>query len=914
MAESIIGSSIGHYRVTEKIGSGGMGEVYRARDSRLGRDVALKVLPEIFAADPQRMARFEREAKLLASLNHPNIAAIYGLELSGGNRTLVMELVEGPTLAERITPGPLVLDEALNIARQIAEALEFAHEKGVIHRDLKPANVKVTSEGQVKVLDFGLAKALEGEASDVDISNSPTISMAATRAGIILGTAAYMSPEQAKGRSADRRADVWSFGVVLYEMLTGRQLFTGETASDTLAAVLRADPDWFALPAGTPAPIRKLIERCLRRDVKARLQAIGEARIAIEEFLANSEASSSSGISTAAAKSAPQPLLLRALPWALVAVLTLVASVALWRSSQSPANPGIIRLSAEFGGAGTLYTEGGPAAILSPDGTHMVLVVQEADNKRRLFIRSLDQLLATPLAGTENAIDPFFSPDGRWIAFFADGKLKKISAQGGAAVTLCDSPENRGGAWSEDGAIVFAPETRVGLSMISSAGGTPKPFSTLDRQTGEVTHRRPQFLPGGKAVLFTSSNDGNNYEDADIFVQLLATGERKKIYHGGYNSYYLSSGHLVFIHNGTLFGVPFDLKRLEVQGEPVPILEEVVSNPGNAGTQFSASISGTFLYVAGKGTSDWLVIDWLTPDGKFSPFRKTPGNYWDSNFSPDGKLLAMDMDDGKKDDIWVYDWQRDIATRLTFTADPNRFPTWFPDGRRVSFITDEKTGGSSISWKRADGAGDAQRLVVSKTRLGEMAWRPDGKFLAFRQINPDTRGDIMVVSLEGDDKSGWKPGEVKPFLNSPAAERLGEFSPDGRWLAYFSNESGAEEVYVRPFPGPGGKWQISTKGGNYPQWSRNGRELFYRAQDNQLMVVSCTASGDSFHPGTPRPWTEVRIGDAGRNFKNYVLHPDGKRVAVIRLPEGKAATQASKVSFIFNFSEEIRRKLAPAQP
>ncbi|HEY4580350.1 MAG TPA: protein kinase, partial [Candidatus Acidoferrales bacterium] len=562
------GTKIGVYEVISLIGAGGMGEVYRAHDTRLNRDVALKVLPEAFARDRERMARFEREAKVLASLNHPNIAAIYGLEESGPIRALVMELVEGPTLADRIRSGPVPVDETLPIARQIADAVEYAHDKNTIHRDLKPANIKVTAEGMVKVLDFGLAKALSDDPTDVDMSNSPTLSMAATRQGVILGTAAYMSPEQAKGKVADRRADVWAFGVVLYEMLAGKQLFSGETIPETLASVMKEEPALDKIPSNTPPAIRNLLRRCLEKPVRRRVQHIGEVRIVLEDVL--------SGVALGPAEPvAAQRKGRERLAWAAAVALFVLTTIAfaIGYVLRAPKPPQQTRLSAEIGADASLYTATGASAILSPDGMRLALLATASDQKRRIYIRSLDHLQATALSGTENATNPFFSPDGQWIGFFADGKLKKISVQGGAAVTLCDVTTGVGGSWGDDGTIVFAPIQTSALSNVSSAGGSPQPLTTLDKQAGEITQRWPQVLPGSKAVLFTSDTGQGNYEDAEIVVYSVDSRQRKTVQRGGYYARYLLSGHVVYLHEGTLFALPFDLQRLEVTGQPAPILE-----------------------------------------------------------------------------------------------------------------------------------------------------------------------------------------------------------------------------------------------------------------------------------------------------------------------------------------------------
>jgi Tol biopolymer transport system component len=900
------GTQLGTYEIVAQIGAGGMGEVYQAHDTKLGRDVAIKVLPEAFAHDPERLSRFQREAKMLASLNHPNIATIHGLEQSNGTSYLVMELVPGETLRERVArEGPLPVEEALGICRQIAEALEAAHEKSIIHRDLKPANVKVTPEGKVKVLDFGLAKAFSDDGVSSNPSESPTLSAAATMKGVILGTAAYMSPEQARGKAVDKRTDIWAFGCVLYELLTGKQAFQGEDVTDILAAVVRAEPDWQALPAATPMQVRDLLRRCLQKDKTLRLRDAGDARIEIHEAL-------TAPPTAVAATAAPATRGWRErLAWAAAAALALTTvALAIVLVLRAPKPPQPMRLSAEIGADASLYTNSGPSALLSPDGTRLAFLASSADQKRRIYVRSLDQLQATALSGTENAGDPFFSPDGQWIGFFADGKLKKISVQGGAAVALCDAPNDRGGSWGDNGTIVFTKDPVSALSKVSSAGGTPQPLTTLDKETGENTQRWPQVLPGSKAVLFTSNTFGVvNDEDSNIVVYSMSSGQRKTLQRGGFYGRYLPSGHVVYMHEDTLFAVPFDLKRLTVTGQPAPILEGVVTNPGR-GAQFSFSETGNLVYVAGRGVVQGVSIYWMDHEGKFTPLRETPAGYYNPAFSPDGKRLALDINDGKRRDIWVYEWERDTLTRLTFAGEDNGDPVWTPDGQRIVYSSVEKGATYNLWWIRADGAGDAQRLAESKGQQFVGSWRPDGKVLAFRQDNPGTNSDIMTLPIEGDEKSGWRPGEPKPFVNSTFIEYSPAFSPDGRWLAYMSNESGSYEAYVRPFPGPGGKWQISTGGGGYPKWSRNGKELFYRTPDSKIMAVTYTASGDSFHADKPQLWSPGQFTDRGLGFYNFDPHPDGKRFAVLKAPGTEQAAAVNKVNFIFNFFDELRRSTA----
>ena len=905
------GTKLGTYEIVAPLGAGGMGEVYQAHDTKLGRDVAIKVLPEAFAHDPARLSRFQREAKMLASLNHPNIAAIYGLEEDARRNYLVMELVPGETLTERVKrEGRIPVEEALAIAKQIAEALEAAHEKSIIHRDLKPANVKLTPEGKVKVLDFGLAKAFAGDESGSDPSNSPTLSQAATLQGVILGTAAYMSPEQARGKTVDKRTDLWALGCVLYELLTGKQAFHGEDITDILAAVVRAEPDWSCLPETTPVTIRLLLRRCLQKDKTLRLRDAGDARIEIQDALS---------APPSAVTAAPAPGTRswhERLAWPTVAgVLALIAiAFAVGFVLRAPKPPQPMRLSAEIGADASLYTEFGPAAILSPDGTRLALVATGSDRKQRIHIRSLDQLQATVLSGTENARDPFFSPDGQWIGFFADGKLKKIAVEGGAAVTLCDAPNDRGGSWGDDGSIVFTPDSRGALSKVSSAGGAPQLLTTLDKQRGENTQRWPQVLPGSKAVLFTSATVGGTtagFEDADIAVYSMASGQRKKLQDGGFYARYLPSGHVVYMHEGTLFAVPFDLKRLEGTGQPAPILEGVLTVPVYAAAQFSFSETGSLAYVPGRGRGLNISIYWMDREGKFTPLRDAPGNYANPAFSPDGKRLALDISDGKRRDIWLYEWERDALTRLTFAGEANVSPVWTPDGQRIVYSLAEKGGMYNLWWIRSDGAGAAQRLTEGKSSQYGVSWRPDGKFLAFYELNPSTSFDVMTMPIEGDEKSGWKPGEPKPFVNSAFSELEPGFSPDGRWLAYQSSESGSYEVFVRPFPGPGGKWQISTGGGVLPKWSRNGKELFYRTLDGKIMVVTYTATGDSLRADKPQLWSPGQFTERGLTTYNFDLHPDGKRFAVLKTPGTEQTVAVNKVSFIFNFFDEIRGKVPP---
>ncbi|HEY7699418.1 MAG TPA: protein kinase, partial [Vicinamibacteria bacterium] len=818
------GTRLGSYEILGALGAGGMGEVYRASDTKLKREVAIKVLPEAFARDEERMKRFEREAQVLASLNHPNVASIYGVEDADGVHALVLELVEGPTLAERIARGPIPVDEALRITVQIVHGLEAAHEKAVVHRDLKPANVKLTKDGDVKILDFGLAKALEVEPLPVEESNSPTLTRA-TQVGVLLGTAAYMSPEQAKGKPADRRADVWAFGVVLYEMLTGRRAFAGEDVSETLAHVLTKEPDWTALPPALPMRVRELLMRCLTKDPRKRLQAIGEARIAIEE----------------PGKEAPSKR--NRLSPALAGAAGLVLGLSLWalwpRSVPSEARP--LRLSVELGADALLTFESigfGAAAILSPDGERLVFSAREsADSQARLYARRLDELDASPLSGTDGASNPFFSPDGKWLAFFAHNKLMKVPVAGGVAVPLADAGQNRGGSWTDDGFIVFAPTDRSPLLRVHASGGTAEPITTLDPATREVTHRWPQVLPGGHALLYTSHVLVGDYEDASLVAQVLPGGERRVLQRGGYSGRYLPSGHLLYVHEGTLYASAFDPERLQMTGDPVPVLQGVLSSRATAGAQFAFSNEGTLVYVPGGTAGGEVLIDWMDREGETSALRAVPGNYGSLRLSPDGGKLATDITNGSQRNVWIYDWEQDILSRLTFDDGEDSQPIWTADGRYLTFgSTRPGRRPSNLYWQLADGTGDVERLSESDNQQFPNSWHPSGKFLAFAENDRETAWDILILKVEGDESTGFQFGAPSAFANTSASEREAAFSPDGRWLAYQSNESGVYEVYVQPFPASGGKWLVSSGGGFFPTWSRNGRELLFRDDDQRIMA------------------------------------------------------------------------------
>jgi serine/threonine-protein kinase len=889
---------LGPHKILAALGAGGMGEVYRAKDTTLNREVALKVLSPSLANDAAYMARFQREAQLLASLNHPNIAILYGLETSGDTRALVMELVEGPTLADRIRIAPIPQDEALPIARQIAEALAAAHERGIVHRDLKPANVKVTPEGTVKVLDFGLAKALDEEPPAPGSVNSSTLTMAATRAGVILGTAAYMPPEQAKGKRVDKRADIWAFGVVLFEMLTGKPMHSAETIPETLASVMRDEPRWQTLPTNTPPAIRRLLRRCLDKDPKRRLRDIGDAIIEIDDAQAGSEAPAT----PSAANFARSWLLWTA--GALALALAVTAAL-LYRATRPVAQP-LLRLSLDLGpdawlARGTI----GDGMSLSSDGKRLVFTVRAPDGRLRLATRRLDQSQITMLGGAEGAA-PFFSPDGQWIGFGADGKLKKILVEGGAPVTLCEGA-GPGASWGDDGNIISALGPASGLFRVPSAGGTPKPVTQLDQKKGERTHRWPQVLPGSRAVLFTSHTARGSYEDANIDVVALTTGQRKTVQTGGFCGRYLPSGHLVYIHQSTLFAAPFDLARLAVTGTPVPVLENV-SNTAYMGGYFDFSKTGTLAYLSGGGESTQAIFS-MDSQGKLTPLHTLAAVLWTPRFSPDGKRLALAIDNGPGASIWVLDVDRAAPTRVSFLPSTNMWPVWTPDGRHLVF----RSTGSGIYWIRADGSGEPQRLTDDKLSATPSSFSPDGKRLAMVQQGTNGTYDIWTAPVEGDPDHP-RLGKAEPFLEGPFAELTPQFSPDGRWLAYMSNESGAYEVFVRPSPGigaAGGKWQISTGGGMFPMWSPT--ELFFRSPNGLIIAAGYTVKGDTFVPGKTRPWSEKRIpytSIGASNAPRFDLSPDGSRLAVIQSPQEAGEQKPNtQLTFLLNFFDYLRQRV-----
>ena len=894
------GARLGHYEVLGSLGAGGMGEVYRATDTQLGRDVALKVLPPEVTGDAERLARFRREAQLLASLNHPHIAAIHGLEQADGQPFLVLELVEGETLQERMARGRIPLDEALPIARQIAEALEEAHEHGIVHRDLKPANVKLTPEGQVKVLDFGLAKAFGGEAdaSPSDASRSPTLTREGTEAGVILGSAAYMSPEQARGKRVDKRADIWAFGVVLFEMLTGRRLFQGETVTDTLAAVLKTDPNWSLLPAETPSRVRELLRRCLDRDPHQRLRDMGDARVELELARASPEHDLSSGTGADRSRWAA-PLVAGAL--CLVAGAATVWVVFSTRES-APHPRAMTRLSISLPDSAPFLLDiaGDPGLAISRDGRHLAYV-SSPSRKGRLHVRRLDDLAVRALPQTEGAFSPFFSPDGEWIAYFTDdGTLQKVSLAGGRPVVLTRDVPNGGwalGTWCDDGRIVF-DNAGAGLSIVSAAGGA---VSTLTIPAGEW-HQDPQALPGSGNVLF----------QAQVVTRLrieslsLDGRRRKTILENASRARHLASGHLLFMRDGGLMVAPFDKDRLEITGPAVSVpLDMAVDhpNPATPNPQLAVSQDGTLVYVpVPAGSSRASTFVWVDRRGATEDAGTQPFAHPHFGLSPDGRRVVVSGRDGARVRMEMYDLERRAATRLADRdIDTPTGLAFSADGEHILFGRWSMDRSELLSLPVDGSTGPERIATVPGIALVPTSVSTDGRFVALYVYDKRTGGDLWVADMEAPE-----PQRLRPFLVGPDYVFGASFSPDGRFVAYASRESGEDNIYVRRFPEADSKTRISTAGGTDPQWSRDGAEIFYQSADGRQLVVVAVRTDRGLSFGAPRVLFEGPYLASWDFGHSYAVSPDGRRFLMARNPD-LYPLRSSEIVVVQNWFEEVRR-------
>ena len=880
------GTQLGHYEIVSALGRGGMGEVWRARDQKLGREVAIKTLPEEFAKDEERLARFEREAKLLASLNHPNIATIHGLEEDSGIRFLVLELVEGDTLAERLQRGAIQVEESLKLALQIAEALEAAHASGVVHRDLKPANIKVTPDGKIKVLDFGLAKAFAGDGTDVNLSQSPTLSMAATQRGVILGTAAYMSPEQASGDTTDKRADIWSFGVVLFEMLTGRQTFDGKTVSHVLADVLRAEPEWNSLPPNLHPRLRLLLERCLEKESKDRYGDISDARVDIQRVLADPDGVIVQPVAEVG-QTAPKPMLRWIAVTAVISVI--VAGVAVWYLKPEPPRS-IVRFDYELP-EGQTFRGGGRAVVaLSPDGSQFVY-----NTSTGLQLRSMDGLEARLISGTEeNLTNPFFSPDGQWVGYWSvtDAQLKKIPISGGAPVILCDAGNPFGASWGEDNVIVYGQ--LEGIMSVSANGGTPELLVRTEQ--GEQVDS-PQILPDGKSVIFTlaSSTGPTRWGEAQIVVQSLASDERTILPLTGSDARYVPTGHIVYMVEDVLFAVPFDLANLAVSGGPVSIAQGLARPSQATGVgHFSFSANGSLVQVFGQGnTTPPLRLSWVDREGNAIPATEEIRDYRYPKISPDGTKVSLEIRDSDGvPGVWLYEIGTGTLSQLTFGSDINEAPIWTPDGRTITFRSN-RSEPIAIFSKAADGSGVVELLLAQDTLLVPTSWSSDN-LLAFYTITDDDR-DLWVM----------KDREPEVFLATEANEAGPVFSPNGRHIAYVSDESGQREVYVRPYPSTGGgQRRLSTDGGTGPVWSHDGKELFYRRGTTMMSVPVQTDSTFTYQTATELFEFQNTLGSVW--VSRYDVHPDGDRFLMVGLREGVIPRE---INVVLNWFEELKERV-----
>jgi serine/threonine protein kinase/Tol biopolymer transport system component len=856
----MIGSRLAHYDVTHHLGSGGFGDVYQATDTKLGRSVAIKLLPEAFARDAERVARFRREARVLASLNHSNIAAIYGFEESGGRSFLVMEFVPGETLAERIKRGPIPVEDALGIASQITDALEHAHEKTITHRDLKPANVKITPEGKVKVLDFGLAKAYAPDPADVNLSNSPTLSAMATQKGVILGTAAYMSPEQAKGREADRRADIFAFGAVLYEMLTGRPAFHGEDVAEILARVLEREPDWTLLPPDVPPSISKLLRVCLQKDLKKRRQTAADVRIDIEQALLDpaprDDIRALPAVVTAPVATGSKRR--GRLAWAVAGILFVVSAFLAVIHFREPAPDDRSIRFVVLPPENATFTTTPPA--ISPDGRRLAFTAS-GEGRTQLWVRSLDTVAAQPLPGTDGALLPFWSPDSRFIAFFADGKLKKVDASGGPPQTLSDAPVGRGGAWNRDGVIIFSPDATGPIHRVSSSGGMSTPVTAMDspgNSSREISHRGASFLPDGVHFFFLVQGG----DKPGIHVGSLETKDKTLLLRSAFAGAYSPPGYLLFVQEFSLMAQRFDIKNFQLSGEAFPIAESVgyiVASIAN----FSVSDNGVLAYLGGPG-GETRELAWFDRAGKLLEQIGPPiPGLRDVALSPDEKRAAV----VREGDIWVVDLVRGVPSRLTFNPVAEDRPLWSPDGTKIAFESDRE-GARVIYQKASSGAGNEEMVLKSSAVKEPTDWSRDGRFILYENVDPKNGPDLWVLPLFGDKKP-------QPFLQTPFSETIARFSPDGKWIAYQSNESGRGEVFVQSFPPSGGKWQVSTSGGFSPRWRGDGKELFYAASDRSIMSVEVKA-GSTFEVGSTKALFAAPL-EAANVENRYEVSADGQR-------------------------------------
>jgi Tol biopolymer transport system component len=881
---------LGRYEIRSLIGEGGMGEVYLARDPKIGRDVAIKVLPAQFSADAERLARFEQEACAAGALNHPNVLAVHDVGQHDGAPFVVSELLEGETLREKLRGAPLPQRKAVDYASQIARGLAAAHERGIVHRDLKPENIFITSDGRAKILDFGLAKLRQGDGRQSQ-TEIPTRRMD-TDPGAVMGTVGYMAPEQVRGRRVDHRADIFSFGAVLYEMLTGRRAFRGESAADTLSAVLSEDPPALSESNRNVSPaLERLVLHCLEKDPAARFHSANDLAFALEALSGATAVSGEQATPTHAL--AGRGVRRRELiAWGVAGAALLAALLALFL-------PSLRRAPQEAPAAATRFLINQPGKgevigppVISPDGRRVVLVVRDAVGRQSLWLRPLDALDAQPLAGTEAGGLPFWSPDGRSIGFIAAGKLKKLDVSGGPAQTLSDAV-SVGGAWNRNGVIVFSRSSTEGLYRIPAAGGTPEPLTTLDKSRNEYVHAWPYFLPDGRHFLYVAGTSPR--EKSAIFLGSLDSKQPRLLLGVESSVAYAPPGFLLYAREGTLEARPFDADRLELTGEAVPVVRQIGFTMGNARAHFSVSETGTLLYRNDTAAADTQLV-WFDRAGKQLDTVGAAGHYSDIRLSPDGKRVAfqrLDMERGASD-IWLIESARGTTSRLTFDPANDGDPVWSPDGGRIVFSS-MREGLPNLYQKLSSGAGGEELLLKTEDAKFANDWSPDGRYILYTAMSRQSF-DLWVLPLFGERRP-------EPFLRTDFQESSGRFSPDGRFVAYVSDESGRYEVYVQSFPASGGKWQVSNGGGASPRWRRDGRELFYLSADGKLMAVEVDGSSDRFEAGVPGPLFETLVG-AISGDSPYDVAADGRRFLVKVLVEEKAP---APVTVVLNWTADLKR-------
>lgn len=878
------GAPIGPYRIVELIGEGGMGAVYRARDTRLQRDVAVKSVQAAFANDPDHLARFEREARLLASITHPNIATIYGLEEAEGVRFLVMELVPGRTLAKRLEDAPYGTKEALGIAAQVAAGLEGAHDRGVIHRDLKPANIMITPDGTVKLLDFGLAKALHDGAKSAD-ALLPTVTSGGTAPGTVLGTAAYMSPEQARGSDLDRRTDVWAFGCVTYELLTGKRAFSGATLSDTLAAILTRDPDWTALPADLPRSVLRVLRRCLEKDVRRRLRDMSDIRLEIEEAIAAPDAPGSE-VSTVGVAPGRRHFGWTALVVSAAAAALTTALIAWAITRDEPAPPAPVHFAMSLPDGHRIAGLDFPAIAISPTDSHVAFIASRG-GQSQLYVRTLRSTDATPIAGTEGALSPFFSPDGSWIAFFAEGKLKKVPVGGGPVRTIADAPIGFGGAWGPDNQVVFAPNNGSALVMISADGGTARQVTKLDTARGEFSHRWPELLPDGDTVVYAIGTEGS-WDDAAIVAQSIKSGERRTVVEGGTQPRYLSEGHLLYTRAGSLLSVELKPQGSKASGSREPKLRGVLQSSDGA-AQFAVSRAGSLVYLTAGETHRRLV--WVDRSGAAQALAAPRGPYSSPRLSPDGRTIAL-ASGADREDVWLYDLSSGALTQFTFEG--GTAPVWSADGTRLAFSA-AREGPPAIFWKPVNNSGPEERLTNSSRAQVPHSISRDGEMLALTEFDSNNGLDLAVMRI-GTEQT------ARAYRPSAARETAPVFSPDARLIAYVSDAGGLNQVYVAAADGTGRALRLSAEEGAEPQWNPNGLELFFRSVNK--MVAVALRPRPSLSAGSPRVLFEVPFASGVDGRAGYDVSGDGARFLMLEGRDGAQPIQL--VSVILHWSNDRR--------